>query len=92
MIGLIRLLQYNLEQWKQCGIDQIDGVETIDQVHLQSHEYQAEEEVEPEGAEAPGDGIDDQLPGDGEVHHNQSISKLKNTEIIYYLYYYISLY
>ena len=62
--------KHYLEKWKQCGIDNVEGVETIDQVHLEPHEYQAEEEVEPHGAEDPGDGVEDQLPGDGEVDHN----------------------
>ena len=62
-------MKQNLKQWKQSRIDKVEGVETIDQVHLEPHEYQAEEEVEPHGAEHPGDGIEDQLPGDAEVHH-----------------------
>ena len=60
-----------LQEWKQGGIDKVEGVETIDQVHLEPHEYQAEEEVEPQGAQDPGDGIEDHLPGDGEVDHNK---------------------
>ena len=50
------LLKQNLKQWKQSRIDKVEGVETIDQVHLEPHEYQAEEEVEPQWAEDPGEG------------------------------------
>ena len=58
------------EQRKRSGVDNVEGVETIDEIQLAPHEHQAKEEVEPEGAEDPGDGVEDQLPGDGEVHHD----------------------
>ena len=53
---LIKVLKQNLKQWKESRIDKVEGVETIDQVHLEPHEYQAEEEVEPQWAEDPGEG------------------------------------
>ena len=72
-----------LQEWKQGGIDKVEGVESIDQVHLEPHEYQAEEEVEPQGAEDPGDGVEDQLPGDGEVDHNNSLTELTKRDDTY---------